>query len=325
MRESGSRRRFLAYLAAATGLAAAALPFRQSLLAALRLRIIGTNSPLPVAALADGDMETLLALGDVLIPSASATPRTPRAVSWDAPPAAAMATNPLRGGSSDLARAKDAYERSCVPCHGPAGTPLVQQGGPPDFADPAYARSRTEGEIFWKIGAGRGSMPAYERALDAADRWRLARYVHTLSKESDMQAAASAVPEGRTPREVVASTVEECCGRHPEAAGAFRAAVVLLDERSLGHGNRRFAELGLEERRALIGSLLDPYAKSRVLRTLYHFSDYGRGVRGLWRLVCMPILTGFYASSFGWKVVGYPHRRGVGTNLTDYQVPPRPA
>jgi hypothetical protein len=167
-------------------------------------------------------------------------------------------------------------------------------------------------------------MPGYEGVFDAADRWRLVAYVRSLA-ETQESAGAEALSEGRTPREVVSHTVADRCRRSPEAAGAFRAAVELLDARSLSHHGRRFAELALDERRALVAALLEPYAKSRATRLLYRFSEHGRGVRGLWRLVCVPILTGFYASSFGWRVVGYPQRRGAGSNLEDYQAPPRRA
>lgn len=322
-----TRRRVLSVLLGTAGIVAvAALSFRRSLLAALRLRITGTNSPSILATLEEADMDTLLALGDVLMPASFVGFETTRPVAWEAPPVAAMATNPLPDDSADAARGRQVYEENCVPCHGPSGRPQMARlgGEAPDFADPGFSRSRTDGEIFWKIGTGRGVMPGYEGALDAADRWRVARYVRSLS-EAQVPNGAEVLSEGRTPREVVSRTVAECCRRNPEAAGAFRAAVELLDGRSVSHRGRRFAELGLDERRALVGSLFEPYARNRVVRLLYHFSEYGRGVRGLWRLVCVPILTGFYASSFGWRVVGYPHRRGDGSNLADYQVPPRSA
>lgn len=322
-----TRRRVLSFLLGAAGLAAlAALPFRRALLAALRLRITGTNSSPVLATLEEADMDTLLALGDVLVPSAFVGFEATSPAVWEAPPVAAMATNPVTGDSADAARGRRVYEENCVPCHGPSGTPRTTRvgGGAPDFADPDFARSRTDGEIFWKIATGRGVMPGYEGALDAADRWRVVRYVRSLS-EAQAPNGAEVLSEGRTPREVVSRTVADCCRRNPEAAGAFRAAVELLDARSVSHQGRRFAQLELEERRALVGSMLEPYARSRMVRVLHHFSEYGRGVRGLWRLVCVPILTGFYASTFGWRVVGYPHRRGDGSNLTDYQAPPRSA
>ena len=320
-----TRRRVLSFLLGATGLAAAAaLPFRRSLLAALRLRVTGTNASPVLAALEEADMDTLLALGDVLMPSAFVGFEAMRPVVWEAPRVAAVATNPVPADSAEVARGRQVYEQNCGPCHGPSGTPQSTRvgGGAPDFADPGYARSRTDGEIFWKIGTGRGSMPGFEGALDAGDRWRVVRYVRSLS-EAQASSGAGVLSEGRTPREVVARTIAERCRRNPEAAGTFRAAVELLDARSLSHQGRRFAELGLDERRAMIASLLEPYARNRLVRMLYHFSEYGRGVRGLWRLVCVPILTGFYTSSFGWRVVGYPRRRGDGSNLTDYQVPPK--
>ena len=45
----------------------------------------------------------------------------------------------------------------------------------------AAVQSDTDGELFWKITNGRGSMPAW-RQLPETERWQIVNYIRTLKK-----------------------------------------------------------------------------------------------------------------------------------------------
>lgn len=104
--------------------------------------------------------------------------------------------------------------------------------------------------------------------------------------------------------------------------GAFAAAVALLDAQSAAHYQARFVELDGERQRAVVHRLLDSYTDRTPLSTAYYYlTEDGRRIRHLWSAVAQPIVVGFYTSSLGWQVVGYPLRPGECSNLVDYQYP----
>jgi len=51
---------------------------------------------------------------------------------------------------------------------------------PADLTNPGIAATQ-DGEIFWKITAGRLPMPAYENRLTETQRWQLVAYLRTLA------------------------------------------------------------------------------------------------------------------------------------------------
>ena len=76
----------------------------------------------------------------------------------------------------------------CAACHGPSGQgdgELVAQlpAPPPDFTDPALARTRSPAALFAVITTGNidALMPPFGASLSEAERWSLAAYVGTLS------------------------------------------------------------------------------------------------------------------------------------------------
>jgi mono/diheme cytochrome c family protein len=323
----GRRRFLLTALGGAGALAAGSLLLRRRLVAGIK-GLLAPETPVPVAVpLADAELATLVSLGDVLIPSRfveeAASPGTP--APWPVPDQAARRESPVSGDSDALRRGEDLYRATCEACHGPSGVPQPPSPeGLLDFTDPAYGASTSDGELFWKLSRGRNGMPGYEDALAADDRWRLVLYLRSLSSGG----AGQGPPILRRPRtagEAVEAAIRDWCRRKPERAADFRAAAALLDRRSQADQARRFAELDLARRRHLFDSLLRPMAGSRAVRFLHRFSAEGRSVRRLWQLACIPILEGFYASSYGWKVVGYPRARGEGSNLVDYQLPIPPS
>ena len=86
---------------------------------------------------------------------------------WRAPDDAKKMKNPVTPTSQGLMVASELYEQKCVLCHGETGGgdgPVAQslQQKPADFTDTRKMKDVTDGELFWKMSTGRGSMPSWQ-------------------------------------------------------------------------------------------------------------------------------------------------------------------
>jgi len=105
---------------------------------------------------------------------------------WGAPANIKSAANPVPPTAENLAVAKGLYSEDCARCHGDSGKgdgPDVSmyKTKPSDLTTPRIAAMQ-DGEIFWKITAGRLPMPAYENRLTETQRWQLVAYLRTLAQ-----------------------------------------------------------------------------------------------------------------------------------------------
>jgi mono/diheme cytochrome c family protein len=128
-----------------------------------------------VEACLGGGLAALLAMGGGI-----ATGWAQRA--WEAPAEAKALVNPVKG----LGNAKESVEIHCVTCHGAGGEgdgPAAAALPAPKPADWTSARvqNQTDGELFWKIGHGRGAMPPWSH-LPEKDRWEIVNYIRTLKR-----------------------------------------------------------------------------------------------------------------------------------------------
>ncbi len=102
---------------------------------------------------------------------------------WVAPADAKKKQNPVKG----VGNAKKTIETNCVTCHGAGGKGdgvAAAALPPPKPADWTAAKiaKETDGELFWKIENGRGSMPPWKH-LPEKDRWEVINYIRTLQKK----------------------------------------------------------------------------------------------------------------------------------------------
>jgi mono/diheme cytochrome c family protein len=102
---------------------------------------------------------------------------------WVAPADAKKKPNPVKG----VGNAKKTIETNCATCHGAGGKgdgPAAATLPPPKPADWTSAKlaKETDGELFWKIENGRGSMPPWKH-LPEKDRWEIVNYIRTLQKK----------------------------------------------------------------------------------------------------------------------------------------------
>jgi mono/diheme cytochrome c family protein len=105
---------------------------------------------------------------------------------WEIPADKKNVKSPISETPESTETGKDLYQTNCKPCHGDPGMNNAREMAPkpPDFAS-TYFQSRTEGEIFYKITAGRGPMPGFEKILNENQRWSLAVYAKSLGKVTE--------------------------------------------------------------------------------------------------------------------------------------------
>lgn len=114
---------------------------------------------------------------------------------WLAPAEARAFTSPFGSSTPEhLKKGRSLFVRHCVTCHGelgrgdgPSARLHAKRSGyqPRDLSRPEVQAGLTDGEIFWKIGAGwrpkgRIVMPGIGTEVTEEDRWRLVLYVRSL-------------------------------------------------------------------------------------------------------------------------------------------------
>jgi mono/diheme cytochrome c family protein len=105
---------------------------------------------------------------------------------WIVPEEAKKMKNPVKATRAFIQKGKEIYEKKCTLCHGvkgdgnsPASVGLNPK--PTNFKE-HHGIQVTDGEHFWKISRGRGSMPSFEKDLTAEERWQVVNYINTFSK-----------------------------------------------------------------------------------------------------------------------------------------------
>jgi mono/diheme cytochrome c family protein len=95
--------------------------------------------------------------------------------------------NPIADSPEVRAEAEQLYTDLCAHCHGEGG---AGDGGeaqmytppPADFTRPAMANIR-DGELFYRITAGRRPMPSFRTTLTPDQRWKLVRLIRTFAAQ----------------------------------------------------------------------------------------------------------------------------------------------
>jgi mono/diheme cytochrome c family protein len=102
--------------------------------------------------------------------------------------------NPVQDSEADLQRGKELFVRMCQQCHGGKGD---GQGFlytsnlyiyPPGVLTSEQIVSRSDGEIYHIITAGRNVMGAHGAMIRPEDRWNIVLYVRELQKNALPQA-----------------------------------------------------------------------------------------------------------------------------------------
>jgi mono/diheme cytochrome c family protein len=107
-----------------------------------------------------------------------------------------VATSPVSGDETLLARGAERYAIYCAPCHDVRGNGrgiLYERGKvPTPSLHEERIRALPDGEIFDVVTQGKGLMPAYGYPIPPADRWAILAWVRHLQTERQAQEAVLA-------------------------------------------------------------------------------------------------------------------------------------
>ena len=106
---------------------------------------------------------------------------------WKAPAKERKVKNPIPKTSESSGRGQKIYADKCASCHGVKGNGQGEMAKaldpqPSDFTDRHMMKEMTDGEIFWKMTAGKGPMPSYQKELTEKERWDLVNYLRSLAR-----------------------------------------------------------------------------------------------------------------------------------------------
>ncbi|MBT8333023.1 MAG: c-type cytochrome [Deltaproteobacteria bacterium] len=102
---------------------------------------------------------------------------------WKAPPAAAQITNPIQLNAASIQKGQHIYGNRCASCHGEGGGgdgPLAEDLKPSPADLVKRLEGHSEGDFFWKISNGRGTMPSFRDQLTEKQIWMVINYLKTL-------------------------------------------------------------------------------------------------------------------------------------------------
>lgn len=104
---------------------------------------------------------------------------------WTAPASEKSKKSPIEASAKVVEQGEKIAKINCVSCHGNKGkgdgaAAVALNPKPADWTS-KRVQDESDGELFWKINAGRGAMPAWKH-LPEKDRWALIQYIRTLKK-----------------------------------------------------------------------------------------------------------------------------------------------
>lgn len=105
---------------------------------------------------------------------------------WAVPEYTKGLKNPFVGNKVATAEGKLIYGQMCVLCHGITGEGNGEAGlslekKPANFLTLENLFYDSDGEIFWRITAGKPPMASYDELLTEDQRWKLVNYIRVLS------------------------------------------------------------------------------------------------------------------------------------------------
>ena len=103
---------------------------------------------------------------------------------WKAPADAAQMANPVEFSESSIQQGGKIYQARCAGCHGNSGKgdgPFAKNLDPKPSNLVERLKGHSEGDYFWKISNGRGTMPGFKNQLSAEKIWDIINYIKSLS------------------------------------------------------------------------------------------------------------------------------------------------
>jgi mono/diheme cytochrome c family protein len=105
---------------------------------------------------------------------------------WSVPEAAKQMKNPVPPSDAALKDIRPIYLDKCAVCHGDSGKgnghdAALYDPRPTNFTDAQHINTVTDGELFYKISAGRKPMPSFKKRLSEQQRWELVLTIRSFA------------------------------------------------------------------------------------------------------------------------------------------------
>jgi mono/diheme cytochrome c family protein len=105
---------------------------------------------------------------------------------WSVPEAAKQMKNPVAPSDAALKDIRLIYLDKCAVCHGDSGKgnghdAALYDPRPTNFTDAQHINKVTDGELFYKISAGRKPMPSFKKRLSEQQRWELVLTIRSFA------------------------------------------------------------------------------------------------------------------------------------------------
>lgn len=104
---------------------------------------------------------------------------------WNIPETAKNQEAPFEISAETVLKGKEIYYKECNSCHGDPGKNNVVplDPVPTDLGSQDFLSSRNDGEIFYQITTGMGTMPTFKQNLNDEQRWQVVHYIRSHSDE----------------------------------------------------------------------------------------------------------------------------------------------
>jgi mono/diheme cytochrome c family protein len=102
---------------------------------------------------------------------------------WKAPAKPAERENPVAANAASIEKGKTLFLDQCAGCHGRNATgngPMASALNPAPSDLVEVSGHHPDGDFFWKIENGRGSMPGFGGRLTDEQIWHLVNYIQSL-------------------------------------------------------------------------------------------------------------------------------------------------
>jgi mono/diheme cytochrome c family protein len=107
---------------------------------------------------------------------------------WLAPESSKQLKNAFsKDDAKAISKGEKVYFSLCWTCHGetakgdgPAGVSLTPK--PTDLTSTS-TQNQLDGELFWKITNGRGTMLSYDAVISENQRWQVVTYIKSLNQQ----------------------------------------------------------------------------------------------------------------------------------------------
>lgn len=127
-----------------------------------------------------------LALGGMLPAQQGGQP--PPAPEFKIPPEAVKRENPVKPTDSSVAQGKSLFRTQCAMCHGATGDgkgdlAVSMELKMKDYRNAAALKDMTDGELFYILEKGKGSMPGEEGRMKPNQMWNMINFIRSLAKK----------------------------------------------------------------------------------------------------------------------------------------------